>query len=328
MFRQAAASPAPPITGSAYIWPHPSGLFNVQIGADGTVGGFVSGPINDPSQSDLTRATAQVVGSVWAYPFIHGNGIAAPVTGNEIPDSTLSEIVLSFFAFNKGMVDSGYGFTGTNVFQGAAAATTPTTVTANQPGVVAQYQAQVTAAINAAKSAIAQVPLSTQVLAAAVGALNISGPGVPNLVSSVTPSLESQRQQYVTQLTALLTQWTNTWNADVANIPGSDPAGQKMSADLINGQNAITSAINGAVSGLQASALSLLKQSESANPDGTATTTNPDGSTTVTDASGNVVATTPPIQMAGLSGTAAIIGIAAIGLAILVGGKKGRGKRR
>jgi len=368
-FRQAAAAPAPPITGSAYTWPHPSGLFTVQIGADGTVGGFVGGALYDPTASELTKATASVVAETWVYSYISpdaypnpkANPIAHAVTGNEAPDAYIASIALGYFAFNKGMVATGAGWTGTNVVQTTAVESTPTTVTANQPSVVAQYQGQITAAINAAQSAIAQLPLSTQILAAAVAALNLTGPGVPNLVSSLTPELEAQRQSALTQLAALLTQWTNTWNADLANIPSTDQAGQQMAADLASGQHAITAAIQSATSALQGSAVSLLSQNANAtsvqgaspgttstisdtggmtaatttptqatavtNPDGSQTMTQTDGSTVTTAPDGSTVSTTPPIQTAGLSGTAALIGIAAIGLAILVGGSK-KGKKR
>ena len=317
-FRQAAAAPAPPITGKAYVWPHPSGLFNVQIGADGTVGGFVSGPINDPSASDQTKATAQVVGQVWVYPFLHGSGIAAAVTGNEAPDSFIQQLMASFFAFNKGMVDTSSGWQGTNTIQQGAIDQTGAIVTANQPNVAAQVQGQINTASGALTNAINTVPTVTQLLTDAFASLNITGPGVAAAISSATPALGTLLSSLVGQLKQAAAQLTAKWTADLAANPNT------VIAELPNDQSAFLQSVQDAISQLQAKATTLaggsvppIQPASAPSGSGTSTTATPPtdggGTPTIADA-GTQGATTAPASTAGFSGIAAL----AIGAGLLL----------
>lgn len=122
-FHTTAAAPAPPVTGKAYVWPHPSGLFSVQIGPNGEIGGFT------PPSAGLTdeqKAIRQIVEDTWVYPFIHGvYDSAHAVTGYERSDNDILAEMSHLFAFNKGMAfsssavtpDNPTGAVGTNTLQ-------------------------------------------------------------------------------------------------------------------------------------------------------------------------------------------------------------------
>jgi len=233
---------------------------------------------------------------------------------------------------------------------------------------VAQWQSQVSAANGNIKSDIAGFPLSTQILSDAVTQLGLSGPGVPDLVSSVMPTLETTRQGYVSQLTALAAQWAATWAADVQAVPSTDPTGAKVAADVQAGQQAVASAILHAASALSSQAISLLQQgggqasaatqgassgttnttsstggttqatvdhTASAAPTPVSSVTNADGSVTTTYSDGSTTTTSPTGAVtattpatAGFTGSVAMLGIAAVVGAILLMKPKRGGPRR
>jgi len=125
---QAAAAPAPPVTGASYVWHHPSGFFYSQISPTGQPGGLIiSQAVGGPEPATVNEDQKAVVGmvaSTWAWPWVKGlySGSHA-VTGFERPDADMLAEMSHYFAFNKGQVftaptaSNPTGVSGTNVSQ-------------------------------------------------------------------------------------------------------------------------------------------------------------------------------------------------------------------